>query len=597
MASARNTYPSIDAEYEPKAESFETIDSFIENNGQIIPYLISTQFVYFIAALALVITAFIYIFCYENTKSSKTSFIKRILKTKESKNLKSSGDLEKGTCICKHFQRCHGRQSGGNTPLAQGEVDRQPPAPLTEGGGDRQPPAPLTEGGGDRQPPAPLTEGGGDRQPPAPLTEGGGDRQPPAPLTEGGGDRQPPAPLTEGGGDRQPPAPLTEGGGDRQPPAPLTEGGGDRQPPTPLTEGGGDRQPPAPLTEGGGDRQPPAPLTEGGGDRQPPAPLTEGGGDRQPPARGPGPDSEEALIEEENREPGSKVNIGKDNKKSEEEKLYEEWHVKSTLIMHFVLSMVLSLFIVLMSIIAASHGTKLAKNEHSEIKEIFNFMENSLKPLFVLTYLILAQDVFLFILSGGLILGLFCYKGDDKWWVLCIFSPVCPIAHILVHFTHIVIGFIHNEHHATSVGLFYVGAVILQVLMFKVVSHMYFTCFYLKDTLSDVNCCKRCIGSVMNCCMGSIMNCCCWNCWGLRKYLNRYIIFGMVYFALSVILFGLVAFVAGLYILLPINNAFDEAPDRLNTVISGIALLIGGYIIYLLKNLRKDNANANKKEN
>ena len=256
--------------------------------------------------------------------------------------------------------------------------------------------------------------------------------------------------------------------------------------------------------------------------------------------------------------------------KSEDEKLYEEWQVKSTLIMHFVLSMVLSLFIILMSIIAQSHGNKLAKNEHSEVQEIFNFMKDRLKPLFVLTGMILAQDLFLFILSGLLILGLFCYKGDDKWWVLCIFSPVCPIAHILVHFTHIVIGFIHNEHHATSVGLFYVGAVILQVLMFKVVSHMYFTCFFFKDPLPDVK---------------------------FVKNSSHYIVFGMVYFSLSVVLFGLVAFVAGLYILLPINNAFDEAPDRLNTVISGIALLIGGYIIYLLKNLRKDNANANKKEN
>ena len=371
MASSRNTYPSIDAEYEPKAESFETIDSFIRKNGHILPYLVLTQWVYFIAALALVIAAFVYLFCYENTKSSKTSFIKRILKTKDSKILKSSGDLEEG--------------------------------------------------------------------------------------------------------------------------------------------------------------------------------------------KGAGTGSEEANKE-----------------KSEDEKLYEEWQVKSTLIMHFVLSMVLSLFIILMSIIAQSHGNKLAKNEHSEVQEIFNFMKDRLKPLFVLTGMIVAQDLFLFILSGLLILGLFCYKGNDKWWILCIFSPVCPIAHILVHFTHIVIGFIHNEHHATSVGLFYVGAVILQVLMFKVVSHMYFTCFFLnKDPLSE-------------CCICCIINGC---------DINHYIIFGMVYFALSVVLFLLVAFVAGLYILLPINNAFDEAPDRLNTVISGIALLIGGYIIYLLKNLRKDNANANKKEN
>ena len=69
------------------------------------------------------------------------------------------------------------------------------------------------------------------------------------------------------------------------------------------------------------------------------------------------------------------------------------------------------------------------------------------------------------------------------------------------------------------------------------------------------------------------------------------ICFWLSHLILSVLLFGLLAFLAGLYILLPINNAFDEAPSRLNGVFSGLVVVFGGFIIYLLTKLWRKKSN------
>ena len=58
---------------------------------------------------------------------------------------------------------------------------------------------------------------------------------------------------------------------------------------------------------------------------------------------------------------------------------------------------------------------------------------------------------------------------------ICLLS--LPITTFAVHFTHIVIGFIHSPIHATSVGVFYSFVLLATVLLFKTLSSIYYILF------------------------------------------------------------------------------------------------------------------------
>ena len=54
-----------------------------------------------------------------------------------------------------------------------------------------------------------------------------------------------------------------------------------------------------------------------------------------------------------------------------------------------------------------------------------------------------------------------------------LYFPIFPLMNISSHFTHIIIGFIHNPFHATSVGIFYAGVVIMIFLTSMITSYLY----------------------------------------------------------------------------------------------------------------------------
>ncbi len=82
-----------------------------------------------------------------------------------------------------------------------------------------------------------------------------------------------------------------------------------------------------------------------------------------------------------------------------------------------------------------------------------------MQPLFEITNIILAFDVVLvffhiIIIISSLTIASYCKikPTKDGWLLIYIMSPLFPLSNLSIHFTHIVIGFIHNEKHATSVG-------------------------------------------------------------------------------------------------------------------------------------------------
>ncbi len=210
--------------------------------------------------------------------------------------------------------------------------------------------------------------------------------------------------------------------------------------------------------------------------------------------------------------------------------------------------------------------------------------------------LLLAED--LVVLTSMLILSCFkicinynykdtdhcCLKlfGERKWYYI-IFGPIMCIC---IHWYHILIGFIHTPHHATSILVFY-GVI---VVSFVVTPR---TMYYCLSKCAELDCC----------------------CSKEQKEQNKKnesnestplttqpttqpqnkskweIKHGCKFFLLCVVavLLALIfAYIAILFILVPINNAIDDAPDRILTINRTILILFGAAITYKLFHDKKD---------
>ena len=128
-----------------------------------------------------------------------------------------------------------------------------------------------------------------------------------------------------------------------------------------------------------------------------------------------------------------------------------------------------------------------------------------------------------------------------------LYFPIFPLMNISFHFTHILIGFIHNPFHATSVAIFYGGVVIIIFLTSMITSYLYKLYF-----------------------------------WKQVKQRYSVIILTIIHFILVFFCMGFAAFMATLYFLIPINHAFDEAPDRLRTIFDTLIVAFTGAIAYFL---------------
>ena len=259
----------------------------------------------------------------------------------------------------------------------------------------------------------------------------------------------------------------------------------------------------------------------------------------------------------------------KDISSESEEDKPKIWEKKMLIRAVGVFSWIFWLYAVAMSSTAVHFQREMLSKE---LKDIHNTRSHLFRLLYGMTWLIWTQNIctpiIYSVIYKYLILYIICKRkrsGQDDYnstnfqEFAGILSLSLPITTLVVHFTHIVIGFIHNEYHATSVGFFYGVVVILHIIMFKILTHLYYS--IIQDVFDDVEGDESC---GYGCC------------------------FVGIYFVSSIVLVLFVAFVAALYFLLPINNAFEDAPNRLHTFVSTLVLVFAAYIIFLLHKINKD---------
>lgn len=136
-----------------------------------------------------------------------------------------------------------------------------------------------------------------------------------------------------------------------------------------------------------------------------------------------------------------------------------------------------------------------------------------------------------------------------------IYSLIFPITHVAIHSQHIVIGFIHNAYHATATGIMYGILLVICVTVLKVI--LCLPCF-LKAYINYYD--KKLS----------------------KMYIICFYLFVSVTLLLTPVISGFLAYVVGLYIELPINVAFDEAPNRIVAVYQSVVVIFFGFIAYWL---------------
>lgn len=228
----------------------------------------------------------------------------------------------------------------------------------------------------------------------------------------------------------------------------------------------------------------------------------------------------------------------------------------------FTLSFMFVSYALLLSICALVNG-------HNELSSgATDWFNKEIQVLYGIFVMICVSDfvVFVVFIFTGVIAVLVAIRKEEKvWWYFCACSFIFPVITFAIHFNYIVFAFIHNKDHAVSIGIFYAIVVLVNIHVLYVVSTL------------------KCAAQTKN----MEMNCHC-----SRKACS--LIFVQV--VVSVLINLLFAYVAAIYILVPINKAFDEAPDRIRVIYDTLIVSFLGVLTYFFLQKKKDKEDKKKEE-
>ena len=221
------------------------------------------------------------------------------------------------------------------------------------------------------------------------------------------------------------------------------------------------------------------------------------------------------------------------------------------------------------------------------VKELIFFRTNtlsdsSLEDVFILEYaipiLMLLYDAFSLIIFS--IVGICCRCGVFKSWFYILLAP---LSCIVTHSYHILVAFIHTPHHATSILIFYGLVVIVFIVTLTTAYH---------NLHQMVKCCETgCDRQIKQSKRTQDFRLCCankfwgWSCCIEHRWPHQFVITVMC--LLSALIAGFMVYIVILFILIPINNAIDEAPDRLLSINQTALIFFGAAITYKLYRIRK----------
>ena len=264
----------------------------------------------------------------------------------------------------------------------------------------------------------------------------------------------------------------------------------------------------------------------------------------------------------------------------QEEKQKED-DIKAKLSVIVTLSYMFSLYSVIMSMLAVIY----ANNPNLQGLSEFEWYEQ-LEALRAIPIIIFVEDVIIFnslhfyttCLMIIYIIKLYIGERESKcnnWlrkyiipttvWKYSAYCAIAPGFNLAIHGFDIIIALIHNEVHATSVGAAYVALLLINVYTLRA---LYKSDLEIKFLTNIVNC-------LCCCCNAVAMLCCCFK--------HRIFPFRVFFFFLvSLFITGICGFIVAVYIILPINSAFDKASSSLRIIYSVAIFVFTAFVTYWL---------------
>lgn len=135
-------------------------------------------------------------------------------------------------------------------------------------------------------------------------------------------------------------------------------------------------------------------------------------------------------------------------------------------------------------------------------------------------------------------------------WSILLYSLLSPLSCIATHAYHVIIAFIDNAYHASSILLLYIIVLFVHVVVFQKI--YYYVCKW-RNSKKCSNCCK-------NFCWTMLILCC--------------------YLVSIITLAVIIGLTVSLLILLPINNAIDNAPTNIYIIYQGSVAVIAALVTF-----------------
>ena len=232
-----------------------------------------------------------------------------------------------------------------------------------------------------------------------------------------------------------------------------------------------------------------------------------------------------------------------------------QFDAKVKLATAFIISVLFSIYSFAMSVIAVYNARKTNRRDDFEQWTYSIDDTDELQTLFAILVVMMISD---FLVIFVLIIFVLCscaVKSErdniaKSWlWMGFLYSIFAPVTSLAIHANHIIIAFIHNQEHAVSVGIFYIIIVVSNIFIIR--------------TIASFSCRNAKIGLEF----------------------PRVICNILLFCAFSITFEGLLIYIASIYVLIPINNAFDKAPARLRLIYDG--LLVGFAALFTYKFILK----------
>ena len=135
-------------------------------------------------------------------------------------------------------------------------------------------------------------------------------------------------------------------------------------------------------------------------------------------------------------------------------------------------------------------------------------------------------------------------------WSILLYSLLSPFSCIATHAYHMIIAFIDNAYHASSILLLYIIVLFIHIVVFQ---KIYYYVFKWRNSKKHSDCCKNF----------------CWTMFILCCYLVGVITLAVI-----------IGLTVSLLILLSINNAFDNAPTNIYIIYQGSVAVIAALVTF-----------------